>query len=267
MTITASATVSATATLGSSALCTDPGNPTHASTTMVGGKVQFENDNYRITVGDDNSVNIHNKNTGEDYQVWGDPHVNVDGQHAFDFWGTTTFALDDGTKVTIQTTPWANNPSATLASKVTITNGDYGVHITGVDSNTVGDLHFDEAKGWGGLLDAVVADGNTIYENSYGKGFVGFDAQGRLRQVDQSFINGTDLTKAGQLKDRFGGAFQLLAGLLSVTFIGAFLGSLAGRGGPTNHHWGEGHGKLTIDVDVSFKLVLNGGHHPHHGRC
>lgn len=265
MTITASATVSATSTLDAGALCITKPNPTNASTTKVGGKVQFENDNYRITVGDDNSVNIHNKNTGEDYQIWGDPHVNVDGQHAFDFWGTTTFALDDGTKVTIQTTPWSANPNATLASKVTITNGDYGVHITGVDSNTVGDLQFDEAKGWGGLLDAVVGDGNTVYENSYGKGFVGFDAQGQLRQVDQTFINQTDMTKVGQLKDRFGG-MQLQAGLISITFMGAFLSSLAGRGGPTNHHWDGGHVKLGIDVDVGFRLVLNGGHHPHHTR-
>jgi putative cofactor-binding repeat protein len=257
MTATANLTVSATATLDVRALGTDPGNPTHASTTKVGGKVQFENDNYRITVGDDNTVNIHNKNTGEDYQIWGDPHVNVDGQHAFDFWGTTTFALDDGTKVTIQTTPWAHNPNATLASTVTITNGDYGTQITGVDTNTVGDLKFDETRGWGRLLDAAVADGNTIYENSYGKGFVGFDAQGRLRQVDQSFINQTDLTKAGQLQDRFGLAFRALAGLLSISFVGAFLSHLGERSGPTQHHWGGS----SRELNLSFKLVLNGGHH------
>src|SRR5687768_7833561 len=78
----------------------DPANPTNASTRLQGGKVCFENDNYRITMGDDNTVSIFNKNTGESYLAWGDPHMNIDGQHAFDFWGTTTLALDDGTKVT-----------------------------------------------------------------------------------------------------------------------------------------------------------------------
>ena len=43
----------------------DCGNPTNASTRMSGGQAVFENDNYRITAGDDNTVTINNKNTGE----------------------------------------------------------------------------------------------------------------------------------------------------------------------------------------------------------
>lgn len=207
---------------------TSASNPTHASTTMVGGKVCFENDNYRITMGDDNTVTIHNKHTGETYQAWGDPHMNIDGQHAFDFWGTTTFQLDDGTKVTIETTPWAHNPEMTLSSKVTITNGDYGVQVTGVDTNQVGDLKFNEAGRWGGLLDALVADGNTLHENPTGKGFLGIDGQGRIRAVDQQYINETDLKKGGALQQRFEGAFDAIAGLLAISFIGGFLKGLAG---------------------------------------
>jgi Domain of Unknown Function (DUF1521) len=208
----------------------DPANPSNASTRMQGGLAVFENDNYRITAGDNNEVIIHNKATGETYRAWGDPHFEVDGKHAFDFWGTTTFALDDGTKVTIQTTPWGNNPNATLSSKVTITNGDYGVQITGVDTNTHGDLAIDEGKGWGLLVDAAVADGNTLYENTFGKGFVAFDSCGRLQQVDQSFINKTDLLKGGQLQARYADAFRLLGGLMSISFVGAFLGTLAAIG-------------------------------------
>jgi len=102
---TTSLQLSATATIwAGGGGCVQPqasSNPSNASTVMVGGKVQFENDNYRITMGDNNEVIIKNKNTGEEYKAWGDPHVNIDGKHAFDFWGTTTFSLDDGTKVTI----------------------------------------------------------------------------------------------------------------------------------------------------------------------
>jgi hypothetical protein len=224
---TSSASLSAAPSVGGS-------NPTHASTTMQGGKAVFENDNYRITAGDDNTVNITNKKTGENYNIWGDPHVNIDGQHAFDFWGTTTFKLEDGTKVTIETTPWNANNGATLASKVAITSGDYGVEISGVDTNKVGDLKIDEAAGWGSTLDWTHDDGNVLQENPAGKGFLGVDAQGNIKAVDQNYINGTDLQKnppaaATQQKagDFLQHLFSAFSGLLSASFSGAFLSSLS----------------------------------------
>ncbi len=218
-------------------------NPSHASTRMEGGQAVFENDNYKITAGDNNTVNITNKHTGETYQAWGDPHMKIDGQQAFDFWGTTTFKLDDGTKVTIQTTPWANNPNATLSSKVTITNGDYGVQITGVDTNKTGALKINEAAGWGHTLDWAVDDGNVLQENPTGKGFLAVDAQGNIHAVDQNWINQTDLMKGGKppadaggqqpatqdnpLANAFKDAFKALAGLVSISFLGGFLAAVA----------------------------------------
>jgi len=154
--------------------------------------------------------------------------MNVDGQHAFDFWGTTTLQLDDGTKVTIETTPWANNPAMTLSSKVTITNGDYGVQISGVDTNRVGDLKFDEAPHHGGLLDALVDDGNVLHENPAGKGFLAVDGNGRIRTVDQKYINETDLLKGGALQGRGADAFRNMAGLMAVAFVGGFIGGFIG---------------------------------------
>ncbi len=204
----------------------DPANPSNASTQMVGGKAVFENDNYRISAGDDNEVLIQNKNTGETYRAWGDPHMDIDGKHMFDFWGTTSFMLDDGTKVTIETTPWGNDPNATLSSKVTITNGDYGVQITGVDTNTMGDLAIDEGKGWGRLVDLVVDDGNVLHENTFGQGFLAMDNSGRIRQVDQKYINETDLLRGGALAQPYEDAFRMLEGLMAISFMGVFLGSL-----------------------------------------
>lgn len=250
----ASATATLSITGGASAACAS--NPTHASTRMEGGKAVFENDNYRITAGDDNRVLIQNKHTGETYEAWGDPHVKVDGQQAFDFWGTTSFQLEDGTKVTIETTPWANNPNATLSSKVTITNGDYGVQITGVDTNTRGDLQIHEAAGWGRTLDWAVDDGNLLQENPAGRGFLAVDSQGRIHAVDQAWINQTDLLKGGKpaggdaqtraLAHAFKNAFALFSGLVSISFLGGFLagyeaGAAQGRGHHHGHHRGH-HG-------------------------
>lgn len=260
MTSTSFAAV-AFAAWGSSSFAAPASNPTNASTQMVGGKVQFENDNYRITAGDDNSVNIFNKNTGETYHVWGDPHVKIDGKHSFDFWGTTTFQLDDGTKVTINTTPWNNDPSQTLSSKVTITNGDYGVQITGVDTNTKGDLAFEEAAGLGQLADWAVADGNTIHENPNGRGFLGMDARGQLRAVDQQYINETDLAKGGAaMAQRAADAFRQMAGLLAISFVGSFLQGLAQGLDSGSDRPAPGTGPAAAaDASADFAVVFTAG--------
>jgi hypothetical protein len=164
--------------------------------------------------------------------------VNVDGQHAFDFWGTTTFKLEDGTKVTIETTPWNAGNGMTLASKVAITNGSYGVEISGVDTNKVGDLKINEAAGWGHTLDWVHDDGNVLQENPAGKGFLAVDANGNIQKVDQAYINKTDLQKnpglsaeAQQPAAEFArNLLSMFSSMLSVSFSGAFLGALAAAG-------------------------------------
>lgn len=183
----------------------------------------FENENYTIKVTDGGEVITTNKNTGETYRVWGDPHVMIDGNHAFDFWGTTTFVLDDGTKITMQTTPWAGNEDMTVASKVTITDGDFGVHITGVDPNARGDLSMVEVNGE--LADFVMRDGNTLYENPFGAGFLGVEG-GSIVQVDQAYINGTDEQKLAELTESFTDQFENIGGLMAVTFFGAFLSGM-----------------------------------------
>jgi hypothetical protein len=257
----------------------DAANPTHASTSMQGGKAVFENDNYRIVASDANRVEISNKQTGEHYEVWGDPHVNVDGKHAFDFWGTTTFQLNDGTKLTFQTVPAGNG--MTLPSTLTITNGEYGSRITGIDTVKNGDLHVDEGKSWGNVIDGVVDDGNVLYENANGKGFVALDDSGKLRQVDQQFINATDLQKGGagraqaqqqqQMAQLYQSAFQMMSGLLSISMTGLLLrnlgedggrsGSNGGRAWPGGTPWfneaGNGNQwNLSAHLDISLSLTL-----------
>ncbi|MEM9056264.1 MAG: DUF1521 domain-containing protein [Pseudomonadota bacterium] len=185
------------------------------------GNVTFENENYTITTTDNGTINISNKDTGEHYRIWGDPHVAVDGKHAFDFWGQTTFILDDGTKITVETLPWNGNPNMTVAAEVTITDGDYGVHLTGVDPMGKNDLEFYEANGY--LMDAVVRDGNILLENFQGEGFVAIDSYGNVVNVDQAYINGTDEHKLENLIDTFARNVFVFGGLVSMSFAGGFL--------------------------------------------
>jgi Domain of Unknown Function (DUF1521) len=167
-----------------------PSNPTNATTSMKDGKATFENDNYTITAGDNDTVTITNKRTGSVYEAWGDPHMKINGQHAFDFYGQTTIELEDGTKVTIGTTD--ADEKTTLSSKLTITNGDYGAQIIGIDSTKSGDLAIKEFQGQGEALDAAVDDGVSLDENAAGNDLVTTDQNGVETDVDQAYINLVD---------------------------------------------------------------------------
>jgi hypothetical protein len=245
------------------------------------GNAQFENKNYKISAAEGGTVTITNKNTGETYQAWGDPHMKVDGQAAFDFWGTTTFNLDDGTKVTIDTTPWkGGNNGATISSKVTIIDGDYGVQITGVDDNQSGDVKFNETtNGW--LMDAMVDDGNTMYENPVGKGFVAMDDCGNVQNVDQTWVDGTDLVKNGgkektdELVEQFSSMVNLLSGIMSIAFVGAFLSTLTNslnsnnaandeaKPAPKDHHQPRMEHQRPADFDFFMIVMSRSGDHHH----
>jgi hypothetical protein len=226
--------------------CAKGAGPTEPSTTKgADGTVNFENDNYKVKVGDTGEINVTNKQTGETYRVWGDPHLDIDGKHAFDFWGTTTLNLDDGTKITTDTTLWRDgNNGATIASKVTIVDGqsDYAVRVTGVDDNKTGDLNFNEtSKGW--LTDAMVDDGNVIHENPTGTGFVALDDCGNVRKVDQNWVSSTDLVKndgrepqdgnldadLNKLVDQFAKMINIFSGIVAIRFLGMTLSGMQGN--------------------------------------
>lgn len=230
------------------------------------GRVRFENDNYTITAGDNNEVLVKNKNTGEEYRIWGDPHVEVDGEHAFDFWGQTTFVLDDGTKVTIETTPWEGGDNgATVASEVTITDGksDYTAVISGVDTNTKGDLSFREYEGdVAQMVELAERDGNTVYENENGRGFFAVDRDGNIRNVDQAFINATDEVKNGgpTFMQQYAEMFQMFSGLMSIFFDGSFDSVDDGRPPTDVVHQGDGEqsgtGTVSWSWSWSFSMTL-----------
>jgi Domain of Unknown Function (DUF1521) len=53
---------------------------------------------------DDESKQVH----GGDGLGWGDPYVDADDPSNYDFYGTTTYKIDDGAKITTQTVPWSS---------------------------------------------------------------------------------------------------------------------------------------------------------------
>lgn len=153
-----------------------------------GGKAHIDLGNYTIDCNESNSeFTVTNKKTGETTRVWGDPHVDVDGKHVGDFYGTTTLNLDDGTKITINTTPFGNG--MTLSSRLTITQGDRAMVISGLDQNTIGDLKIAQIPLFGQLIDQLTPDGANIYENPEGSGWLRLDNSGQLVGVDGNFLS------------------------------------------------------------------------------
>ncbi|MGK6325175.1 DUF1521 domain-containing protein [Sphingomonas sp. DT-51] len=128
-------------------------------------------DGYSLRIDERNSeMTILNVKTGETTRVWGDPHVEVDGRHAFDFWGTTTFQLENGAKITINTERYAGNPNMYVASQVVVTKGANSVVIDGISQNRLGDLSVSVGAN-GRALDAAHRDGFMLYENATGSGW------------------------------------------------------------------------------------------------
>jgi hypothetical protein len=125
-------------------------------------------DGYTLQLDERNSeITIHNAETGETTRIWGDPHVDVNGKRVFDFWGTTTFTLENGTKITIDTEQYARNPNEYVSSKLTITKGDQAIVVDGISENQLGDLEISMSND-GELLDAVTRDGFVLHENATG---------------------------------------------------------------------------------------------------
>lgn len=188
-----------------------------------GNEFFYENSNYDIRLTDDGTVHINSKSTGEDYRIWGDPHVAIDGKHAFDFYGDTTFLLEDGTKVTIETKPAHDDARVTYASTVTITDGTTGqtTQVTGVDPFTRGDLAVSHHVMDAARVEARANDGNVLRENPFGSGFLGVDGDGNIGVVvDQEYVNLTDHRLNGS--ELAGEQFQAL-----FTALGSFANLLS----------------------------------------
>lgn len=96
-------------------------------------------DGYHLAIDERNSeMTIVNDATGQSTRVWGDPRVTVNGKHQFDFYGTTTFELDNGTKILVNTVQGKSNPNVYFASRIVVTRGANAVVIDGISQQQLG---------------------------------------------------------------------------------------------------------------------------------
>lgn len=188
----------------------EPKNTWTAS--MTGGntaKVDL-GDGYKLEIDERSSqIKIINENTGERTRIWGDPHVEIDGKHAYDFWGTTTFTLENGTKITINTEQWGGNPNAYVASQVVVTRGSNALVIDGVSQNKLGDMSITLSND-GYAVDAAHRDGFVLNENECGSGWM--------------TQNGTVATQRDLDATRVGREYGPGSELRNFDEIGGFLG-------------------------------------------
>ncbi|MCI4592633.1 DUF1521 domain-containing protein [Sphingobium sp. BYY-5] len=191
-------------------------------------------DGYSLELDERNSeIRIYNEETGETTRIWGDPHVDIDGKHAFDFWGTTTFELENGTKITIGTEQFAANPNEYVASKLTITKGDQAIVVDGISQNEIGDLSISMSNN-GRALDAQTRDGFVLEENANGAGWrseltgnIATQADLDMTKVGAMYGPGSDAPSLGEISQQL--SSFLLFGFINALTNAALQGGLSGR--------------------------------------
>jgi hypothetical protein len=183
-------------------------------------------DGYRLEIDERSSqMTIINDKTGEKTRIWGDPHVEIDGKHAYDFWGTTTFTLENGTKITINTEQWQGNPNAYVASQVVITKGDNAIIVDGISQNKLGDLSVSMSNN-GYAIDANTRDGFTLNENATGSGWrtengnIATQCDLMATAIGREYGPGSELPSLGELGEHLG-SFLMLGAF--AKFLGDFL--------------------------------------------
>ncbi|MBB5710896.1 DUF1521 domain-containing protein [Sphingomonas xinjiangensis] len=128
----------------------------------IGSVVLDLSDGYSLTIDEARSaVFVAHGDTGETILVWGNAQIALDGADDARFWGTTTVELGNGTKITMET---AQDPAIAglfRLDKLTVTQAERAMVITGIAETTLGDLAVVQSHE-GEALDAATRDGLTI---------------------------------------------------------------------------------------------------------
>jgi len=195
-----------------------PAQPKFTATMPENGKAEIDlGDGNTLSINEAGSEIIVRDSDGNATRIWGDPHVDYNGKHIGDFWGTTTFVLENGTKITINTekSPWNDS---TYAEQIVVTRGDQALVVDGVSELTKGDLSVS-LGGSGYALDAAHDDGLVINENDAAG--AGWDSSITGAAVGQTDFN---LTKPGNEPLRE--ALEAFNSTLGLMLTGWLLGNL-----------------------------------------
>ena len=141
---------------------------------------------------DDGSLTITNNQTGQSTEVWGDPHVKVNGQDTADFQKDgLNITLQDGTTVHIDPTAVNSNGVAHIG-QVSITKGDQAVVMGG----TGGANGFEGGVQTSGVMNGEAAAQNAMY-NSPTASNVTLGADGNLYYDNANGSMGAEITATG----------------------------------------------------------------------
>ncbi|GAA0480593.1 hypothetical protein GCM10009096_23320 [Parasphingorhabdus litoris] len=166
-------------------------------------------DQYLLSIDEyQGEVLIDNRMTGEATRIWGNAQVNSDGMENLQFWGTTTFVLDNQTKVTAETVISELNPNAYILDRLVIVKSTRAIIVSGAGVETKGDMTVSLRS------DAVSVDLDTpdnfiLKENSDGAGWIAQNTGEIATQED------LDLTAPGELF----GMQQSLASLSELSIL------------------------------------------------
>lgn len=229
--------------------CWDLPNPKVSWTAKMTGENTAKidlGDGYKLDINEKNSeMTIINEKTGEKTRIWGDPHVDVDGKRAFDFWGTSTFTLENGTKITINTEQWKGNPNMYVASQVLITKGDNAIVVDGISQNKLGDLSVTMSNN-GEAIDAANRDGWTVHENATGSGWrteagnIATQKDANVTKVGAEYGPGSTALSQGEAVEQFAEllfnsfASQLGNFLLFGAVVNSLIDMVGGNAGNDN---------------------------------
>jgi hypothetical protein len=159
-------------------------------------------------------LTIENRATNERTRIFGGENNPATGE-ILEFWGTSTFILENSTIITVATKASADNPNRFTFDRVTITQNERGIVIAGLDAEKLGDLELFESVTAGDMIEDDAADGFVLSENPFGEGWLSEDGE---FLVDQAFLN---ITAPGQRLGPGNGEYSLRE---VQRFISRFLG-------------------------------------------
>jgi Domain of Unknown Function (DUF1521) len=136
-------------------------------------------DNYALNINQvQREVTVENRTTNETTRIFGNAEVEIDGQRAYQFWGTTSFELANGVKITANTVADTANAGAYLLDRLTVTGDDHAVIVSNladtavekISAQVITDEGPRDSKVW--AADEYTRDGFVLRENEAGAGWL-----------------------------------------------------------------------------------------------